>query len=206
MLALTSTACSDRSLLTADELKAALGSAAPTNDQVTALRGRVEQAICRACRVPGAGVTPPTLRVEALTETFRLKSHQSMLLLGRRPIASVVSVTENDVALVVTTDYEIDVSTGALRRLSSDTEICWPCGKIVVVYTAGWATVPDDLKLAAAKLAQSYWAEGGRTPGLRSQEIPGVLSESYQDKEADNPAIPFDVMQLLGPYINHAVG
>lgn len=205
MLALTSTACTDRSLLTADELKAALGTATPTNDQVTALRGRVEQTIVRACRVPAAGVTPPTLRVEGVTETFRFKSSQHHLQLARKPTVSIVSITENDTVLTVGTDYENEPATGVVRRLASDVETCWPCGKIVVVYTAGWATVPDDLKLAASRLALFLWSEPD-DPTLRRESIPGVIEREWWVVPSTGLAIPREVMELLGPFMQLAVG
>lgn len=127
-----------------------------------------------------------------------------MLVLSRRPIVSVVSVTENDTALA-TDDYEIEVASGMLRRLSSGTETCWPCGKIVVVYTAGWATVPDDLKLAASRMAAHLWTEHD-DPYLKRESIPGVIDREWWVEASSGLAIPREVTELLGPYINHVVG
>lgn len=198
------TAATDLNLLTLAELRSATGVESGKDSELTALGRRVASAITAACRVAANGAVPPTLRLETLTETYRLKSRQEHLQLSRSPIVSISSVTEDDDALVAA-DYEIDGY--QFRRLEDDERSSWVAAKIVVVYTAGWATVPDDLRLAAMKLASSYWTEDGREPGLRSMDIPGVYSASYQDKESDNPAIPFDVMQLLeaGGYVNHWV-
>ncbi len=204
MLTVT-TAATDLTLLTLAELRSATGVETGRDADLTALGRRVAAAITHVCRVPAAGATTPTLRLETLTETFRLKSSQESLVLSRVPIVSITSVVENDETLTAS-DYEIDGL--MLCRLEDDERSTWAAAKIVVVYRAGWATVPDDLRLAAMKLAASYWTEETREPGLRSEEIPGVYSASYQDKESDNPAIPFDVMQLLevGGYVRRWVG
>lgn len=204
MLSVT-TAATDRTLLTLAELRQATGVASGQDTELLALGNRVAAAITKACRVPGAGATPPTLRMETLTETFRLKSTQEYLLLSRLPIVSITSVVEDGTTLAAT-QYEIDGY--MLRRLEDDERSAWAAVKIVVVFLGGWNTVPDDLKLAASKLAASYWSEASRESGLRSVEVTGVYAASYQDKETDNPAIPFDVMQLLeqGGYVNRFVG
>ena len=204
MLTVT-TAATDLNLLTLAELRSATGIETGQDAELAALGRRVSSAITKVCKVPAAGAVTPTLRLETLTETYRLKSCQELLHLSRRPLISIISVTEDDEALVAA-DYEIDGY--QLRRLEDDERSRWAAAKIVIVYRAGWATVPDDLRLAAMKLSASYWTEASRESGLRSEEIPGVYSASYQDKESDNPSIPFDVMQILndGDYVHRFVG
>lgn len=197
-------ATSDRSLLTVAEARAAIGD---DSVDVTALIARVSAAIVAACNVPQAGATPATLRQETVTAIFRLKSRQNALIMPRRPIVSITSIVENDVTLTAD-DYEVDAAAGLIKRLSGDCEICWPCGKIAVVAPCGWATVPEALKRAAAKQLRNDWFEAQRVTGLRSMEIPGVISESYQDKDVDNPNVTNEVMQALqeGGFVNYAVG
>lgn len=205
MFAVT-TPAQDRSLLTSEEARAAIGKPAASPDVITPLIARVSAAIVRACRVPADGVTPPTLRLETVSDTFRLKSHQGSLVLSRKPLVTMVSVVENDVTLTADTDYEAHKASGILKRLSGDAEVCWPCGKIVVSYTAGWETVPDDLKLAAMKLAGVLYSEGERVdPNLKRDVIPGVREVEYWVAPNTDTLVPQEVLDLLGPYMHHVI-
>jgi len=197
---------SDRALLTDAELIAAIGGVQIAGDALTALSGRVTASIVRACRVAAAGTVPPTLRREAVSDTYRLKSEQVALVLSRRFAVLVASIVVNGDALVAT-DYEIDTSAGVLRRLCGEREVCWPCGKIVVSYEAGFETVPDDLKLAAVKLAGVLYSEGKKVdPGLKRERIDGLIEREWWVGPASDPAIPAEVMDLLRPYVSHWIG
>ena len=203
MLTVT-TQATDRSLLTLAELRSAVGVSDGSHDaKLIALGGRLESTIANACRVASDGITPPTFRLETLTETFRLEDNRKQLLLSRRPIVSVTSVVENGEDILAA-NYEIDAGGGLLSKLSSDYPTCWSFGKIVVAYSAGWATVPDDLKLAASKLAGVLWSEGERVdPTLRSESIPGVIDRAWWVGPTDDPLIPEEIRQLLAPYMNY---
>jgi hypothetical protein len=197
---------SDLNLLTLPEIRAAVRVATGQDADLETLRKQVAASITRACKIASAGATPPTLRKETLSETFRLKSRQDSLVLARRPIVSVSSVTEDGTA-VDADDYELDAAAGLLYRLSGDVRTCWPCGKIVVAYAAGWETVPEDLKLAASKLAAVLWSEGERVdPNLKRDRVDGVGEKEYWVSPSDDPLIPSEVMDLLTPYLNHWVG
>jgi hypothetical protein len=110
----------DRSLLTLAELRAAAGATDGSQDAVlTPLGNYVAAMITKACNVARAGAIPPTLRLETVSETFRLKSQQSSLVLARRPVVSFTSVTisssESD-----TSDYEYDAAAGVLYNPTKD--------------------------------------------------------------------------------------
>lgn len=193
----------DRALLTEAEAREAIRNA--TAD-VTDLIKRVSSSIVRACNVRAAGAVPPTLRSEAVSDTYRLKSAQEVLVLSRRPITQVTSVIEDGETLSAD-DYELRSESGLLRRLSNDVEVCWRAGKIVVGYTAGWETVPDDMKLAAMKLAGVLYSEGERVdPNLRRVEIPGLETREYWVAPSSDTLIPQEVMDLLTPYRNIFIG
>lgn len=215
MLTVT-TAATDRSLLTLAEIQAATGTtAAADTAALTALNARVAASIARECNVAAAGVTPPTLRLETLTEVFRL--NQSVwgrfpkrvehILLSRGPVVSITSVVEDGTTLPAD-EYEIDTATRRLYRMDGDDErTFWASAKITVVYTAGWATVPDDMKLAAAKLARILWTEEGpnaREPGLKRHSVDGVGEREYWVAPNDEPLMSKEIAELLGPYINYA--
>lgn len=196
----------DRGLLTEAELRSAVG-VDLSDDQVADLGNRVAAAIVSACRVAAAGAVPPTLRLEAVCNSYRLKSAQDVLVLSRAPVTSIASIVENDVTLDAD-DYELDARSGILARLSDDAETTWPCGKIIVAYTAGWETVPHDLRAIAAELAQHYWSEGQQIdPNLRSLDIPGVIS-TQRWVESNTAPIPEHLMRALkmGGYVNQWFG
>lgn len=197
----------DIALLSIAELRATVGATDGSKDAaLTALGKRVAASITAACRVAPSGVTPPTLRLETIVETFRLKSRQNCLILARRPVVEITSAVEDGVTLGAD-EYEVDAASGMLYRLSSDVRICWPGCKIVVTYSAGWQTVPDDLKLAAVKLAGVFWSEGERIdPNLKSVDIPGVISKEYWVAPSSDTLVPQEVLDLLGPYMNHYIG
>jgi hypothetical protein len=92
-------AASDLTLLTPTELRAAIGLDMEDTSQDTALGvlgTRVAARIVAACRVAAAGATPPTLRSETLSETFRLNggTRTGKLILSRRPVTAIGSVVE----------------------------------------------------------------------------------------------------------------
>lgn len=201
------TAATDLTLLTIAERRAAVGLTDNSKDpELKTLEERVAARIAHVCNVATAGTTPPTLREETLTETFRLDGlsrgpHE--LVLARLPIVSVTSVVEDGTTLVAA-DYEILSAAGLLRRLSSGNPDRWETAKITVVYKAGWATVPAGLKLAAERLMRNYWYDGSRDPAVRSVEIPGVRTVNYWVGASSDPDIPAEILDLLQPFINPA--
>lgn len=211
VLSVTSPA-SDLTLLTIAELRSAVGLTNNSRDaDLIRIGTRIADALTQACHVSADGATPPTLRLETLTDTFRLNQwwgrlrHQTdreTLVLSRRPIVSIISVVEIGVTLDPTSDFEVRSAAGELTRLFNDEPSRWGPGKIVVSYTAGWSIVPEGLKRAAEKLTRFYWAEASRDPLLRSEIVTGLGEKTYWIGAPDDPSIPQDVMDDLGPYLN----
>jgi hypothetical protein len=198
------TAATDRALLTTAELRDAVG-ASLTDPQLTTLGNRVAAAIARACGVTEGGAVPVTLRLETLTETFRARHLcRRHLMLSRRPVVAISLVTE-DVTIVVAGDYELDAPSGLLHRLSSRKLTEWPAvSKIVVVYSAGYDTVPDDLKDIAARLAATWAINRGRDLTLKRERVDGVAEQEFWvDPDADS-VLPDDITAALrrGGYVN----
>lgn len=201
MLTVT-TAATDLKLLTTSELRAAIGIDDASQDATLATIGaRVAASIARLCRVADAAPTPVTLRSEVLTEVFRLSSGAEKLILSRRPVTSITSVVVDDVTLE-STEYEVEAGPGLLFYLSDDYRTMWTGNKITVVYTAGWATVPDDLKLAASKLVGDIYHAGTRDPNLKRERIDGAGEWEYWVAPTSDPLASEEVMQLLSPYTN----
>jgi hypothetical protein len=203
----------DRSLLTLEEIRVAAGLESTDSSKdatLVPLGAYVSASITSACKVAKSGVIPPTLRLETVTETFLFKSLQKSLVLARRAVTAITSVTENN-SVLSTDDYTIDGASGILYR--SNITGCypygvygyWPCGNTVVEYSAGYATVPDDLKYAAIKFIQAENVTASRDPNLKRLRIEGVSEREYwvSDK-AVTSSVPGDVMDILvrGGYVN----
>lgn len=200
------TESTNRLLLTREEIAEVV--AEKDVAKLDALNARVSALIVKACRVASAGATPPTLRLETVTDTFRLKSFQDALMLSRRPVVTLSSAVEAGTTLTEGIGYECDRSSGLLYRLSEDDRTCWSSGLIVVTYSAGWQTVPHDLRELARKLATMISSESGRDASLGGMEIPGVVSETYRFGRPDDPLIPAEIMEGLqrGGYVNRWIG
>lgn len=203
-----STPAIDFTLLTASELRAAVGLAdADTSmDTILATVGnRAANIIARECRVAQGGVARPTLKSETLAETVRLEINVKPLILSRRFVTAITSVVEDGVTLA-STRYEVEGPAGLLWKLDAeDRRIPWPVSKIVVTYVAGFATVPDELKAAAAKLVADLYSSNGANGNLKRERIEGVSEREYWVAPTTDPAIPAEVSELLSSFMSHAV-
>jgi hypothetical protein len=138
------------------------------------------------------------------------------------PVISITSVSERDAAGNLTalesTDYRADLRTGTLARhtasygrlVSMDGfpsipgfghEPCWSGGyqNWKVVYTAGYTTIPGDIKLACYKVMDALFAE-------RRKDMAGLQSESLGDYSYVNkPLGDYEVTlkKLAAPFLSH---
>ncbi|BBK33768.1 hypothetical protein EDC65_3604 [Stella humosa] len=202
MLTVT-TAAEDYNLLTPAELRQAVGLSGDdaSKDATLAPLGlRVAAAIAQVCFVAPAGASPPTLRMETVTETVPTGMRDG-LLLSRRPVVAITSVVEDGAALDPG-DYEVDPTTAILSRVYGGRCAYWSAGRIVVVYQAGWAAVPHDVKQAAAMWVQWLYHQAGRDPMLRSEEVPDVYSASWATPTSRDAPMPAGVPELLAAYRN----
>jgi hypothetical protein len=72
-----------------------------------------------------------------------------------------------------------------------------------VVYTAGFATVPDDVQEACAEwVARLFW-QTKRDPGLASESVPGAFARSIEHGWRGTASVPADIKVLLEPYRDH---
>ena len=176
----------DRSLLTRAQLRAAVGVEDGSKDAALIDLGNyVAVLIAQACRVATAAGIPPTLRLETVVETIVLGTRSEWLDLARRPVTTIGSVIENGTEIDLT-GYRLAGSAGRLQRRSGSFAALWQRDRdIVVTYSAGWATVPDDLARAAIKFVQAEWNSrlarsaveaGTRGRGFRAR----ILGRSHQ--------------------------
>ena len=188
----------DRSLLTRAQLRAAVGVEDGSKDaELIDLGNYVAVLIAQACRVATAPAIPPTLRLETVVETIVLGACAEWLDLARRPMTTITSVIENGTE-IDSTGYRLAGSAGRLQRRSGSFAALWQrdCD-IVVTYSAGWATVPDDLARAAIKFVQAEWNQGSRDPLLRRVRVEGVSEREYWVDPTKDSVVPADVMDIL---------
>jgi hypothetical protein len=104
--------------------------------------------------------------------------------------------------------YQLDNRRGWLLRaipytdpeLLHPEDLVWPVGinNFRVQYTAGFATVPEDVQEACAELCGTYFAQRGRDMTLQAESIPGSHAYSVPGVTIDN--IPERIAALLRPY------
>jgi hypothetical protein len=162
------TAANDRTLLTPEEMRAAvnvIGSAQDT--ALEDLQKRIAASITSECNIAIGSGAEPTLRREKLVQTIR-RVDTEFLVLSRRHNVEIESVVVDGETLDEA-DIDVESEAGLLWRLREDVPCRWRGDKVVVTYFAGFDTVPDDLKLAASDFARFAWLESKRDPALRSE-------------------------------------
>lgn len=150
---------------------------------------------------------PPTLSSGATRVVDGIKP----LTVLRWPLVSVTSIVEDGTLLVAGTDYELDLEHDAIYRLDGeDNPVSWPSAKRTIVYVAGYilpangvaaasVTIPADLEDAAVRLINGRYQGGTRDPYLKSESLPGVITQEFwvPDNEGN---LPPDIKDLLEDY------
>ena len=196
------TPAADKTLLTAAELRAAIGLADGDTSKdavLTTIGAAAALIIARECTVPASGGNEPTLRSEGITETWRVTRCQELLLPARRFVSAITSISVDGTAIGIS-DFEADPSNDFIFRLVNDCRAVWRPSKVTAVYTAGFATVPPDLKQAAKKIVSDIYTTASRDPNLKRVKIDGVSEREYWVGPVTDPSIPQEVRDLLAPY------
>jgi uncharacterized phiE125 gp8 family phage protein len=151
-----------------------------------------------------------TLSRATLTQTFWGEPYcTEYLMLDRRPVVSVTSVTVDDIAIDAS-EYRLDKDTGQIYRLdTSGFPSFWSwCKSIAIVYSAGYLlpeqdgrTLPHALEAAAISLVSSYWQSRGRDPLVKSEDVPGLGSfEYWVGSVGESGSLPPDVESKIAPF------
>lgn len=188
------------------------------NDQIEALITQISSAMSKIC--------DRVFAEETIQEVFRYSGSRSWdnrvtdesvkrsLILRRRPISFITSVTEDDV-VIDATEYECDFGAGILYRLTAEGyRQTFSAHKTTVIYTAGWELLddlPKEIERTCLLWIKSVWASIKRKDlSVRVEDVPGLLRKEYflntqmsnQTKGYDPPP---EVMVLLSPYIEKAI-
>ena len=197
----------DLQLLSEEELRVAAGLEPDDDSQDAALAVyglQAAAALASACGVAKAGYdeastplrgqAPATLLAETLIETVRVKPGYQIqtLFLARWPAIEIISVSE-DVTELTVDDWEVDIPIGSLTRISGNSTLYWPAGRVIVEYVAGYDTVPADLKSYASQLVGIYY-QNVADPNQKHVEIPGVITiDRWVDEKSDS-VMPDDIV------------
>lgn len=150
-----------------------------------------------------------TFASETVSELWRTPGNgvdMDRLRLTRFPVSAVTSITEDADAALTTSDYETDADAGWIYRMTgaSGTRTRWYAQKIVVVYTAGYATLTDlpwQIETACLTLLQHRNAARGRgDPYLQQIDVPGLLTRRWWIPSGDAAGLPPEVIDLLAPF------
>ena len=149
----------------------------------------------------------------AKTEYFDIKDGlTTKVMLTEGPIVTVTSVSEresqaDDYIVLITEnsnnsgkyEYIVDTLTDSIVRTNENVDKAFPRGRkaVKVVYTAGYSSTPEDLKLAVFDLIKYYLKDESRermTIAGATVENPGSSSQ------AGNPGFPDHIKRVLDMY------
>lgn len=146
---------------------------------------------------------------ETVRETFRAYNVERICL-QRNPVTSITSVVEDGVTLVENTDFVVDYDSGIITRLCGDYETRWNFRTLVITYAAGYdllGTLPIAIERATITMVKQFRSAAARDPLLKSEEIPGVLSQTFWVGGTGDRSngIPHEVETMIAPYRNIAI-
>lgn len=97
------------------------------------------------------------------------------LVVARRPLLTITSISEDGTALTAGTDFELDLVNSGIFRLDDGGNIMpWTANKTVVVYTSGYSAIPADVVDAVLRLITMRFKGRDRDPMLRERDQPGL--------------------------------
>jgi hypothetical protein len=190
-------------LTTVDTVKQELGLAAGDSSQDALIGTLIHQ-----CSDIVAAHLGRVLGEEAVTETFWPEAGAEWLeylFLDRYPVSEIATVTVDDVELT-SSDYRLDSATGILYRLDeSGYPSAWDiCKAAVISYTGGYElldSVPWALERGTVLLVKESFAQVGRDPRVRSEEIPGLGSVDYWvGSVGKSGQLSPDVITMISPF------
>ena len=143
----------------------------------------------------------------AKTELFNINYNESFVQLsegpvvmsdGNKPVISERdSITSSYTTLTQDVDYYVDTDLDCIYRMNK----AWPKGPgaVKVVYKAGYATIPADLKLAVIDLITYYHKDEHKA----RQTIAGAsIQNQSSTSQRNNVAFPDHIKRVLDLYKN----
>ena len=140
------------------------------------------------------------------TELFSIDYSLTSVQLSESPVNAIVSVKERSsigvayTTLAANTDYYLDSVTDSIFRSNGATGYkSFPRGPgaVEVVYTAGWSTCPEDLKLAVIDLIRYYFKDEHKA---RQTMSGSSLQNNSSSSQRDNVGSPDHIKRVLDLY------
>ena len=191
-------------LITLQQYKDSEGLSTPKEDlRITSLVPSVSQLVKTYC-----GNSFVDYYSSNKTETFNVNWATHIVQLTESPVNAIVSVQERDSYsasyTTLTTgayEYYLDVKTDSVLRTTSAEYTNWPTGvdAVKVVYTAGWSSVPEDLKLAVIDLISYYLKDEHKA---RRTMAGASIQNDVSSSQKDNVAFPDHIKRVLDLYKN----
>lgn len=119
-----------------------------------------------------AAIAEKTGPLASVATTERVSGGGTGLVVRVTPIVSLTSVTPVGGSAYTVADMSVSNSAGVIEWTSGS---CFSPGRYDVVYHAGRATVPEDLKTGIKELVRHTWAasqRGRRSPGSGTDSSP----------------------------------
>jgi len=149
----------------------------------------------------------------AKTEYFDIHDNvTTRVMLDEGPINTVTSVSERDsqadsyVTLITENsdssgkyEYIVDTMTDSIIRTNEDVDKAFPRGRkaVKVIYTAGYSSCPDDLKLAIFDLVKYYLKDERKE---RMQIAGAMVENSVSTSIKNNAGFPDHIKRVLDMY------
>ena len=190
-------------LITAEEARLQIPGLTGTGEdsKLETLITALGRAFARHCGYPG---TNPSMESTSYTRFLDGPGGRD-LVLDVWPVVSVTSLYDDPTLdftdsqyLVSSGDYAvIDANQGLVRLKSTATHGAWNTAKgcIKATYTAGYATVPDDLKHAARLAVRAWWDL------LASQGKKSVSQNGNSTQFEDAAFLTIPVKQALSQFL-----
>ena len=186
-------------LITLQEYKTAEGITAPKDDaRLNVLIPSVSELVKTYC-----GNSFIDFFSSNKTETFNIDWGTYVVQLTESPVNAIVSVQEresyNSAYTTLTTgayEFSLDTRTDSVLRTTSAGYKNWPRGvdAVKVVYTAGYSSVPSDLKLAVLDLVTYYLKDEHK----QRQSIAGAsLQNQGSTSQNNNVSFPDHIKRVL---------
>lgn len=187
-------------LITLEEYKVAKGITSTNEDaKITPLLLSVSQLIRTYC-----GRSFTDYHAADKTELFSIFWGESFIQLSETPVVTITSISERDSLAGIyepLTNYYLDTDSDSIYKIAEDgvsnTSFKTGNGAVKVIYRAGWADAPADLKLAAIDLVSYYLKEEykpNRSIGSTS------MQNAAQDSSYKGAQLPAHIKRVLDLY------
>jgi hypothetical protein len=191
-------------LITLQEYKTAQGITQPKDDaRLNVLIPSVSQLVKSYC-----GNSFVDYYSSNKTETFTIDWSTHVVQLTESPVNTIVSVQEaqsygGDYTTLTTgaQQYALSTKTDCIYRTTTSGYKDWPIGveTVKVVYTAGYSTIPGDLKLSVLDLVTYYLKDEHK---LRQSIAGASLQNQGSSTQQNNVGFPDHIKRVLDLYRN----